>query len=267
VRKTDQLRIEFSGFSSLLKKEVLRFLKVGSQTILSPLVNAGLYLLVFGVNLANVVSPYPGVDYLSFLIPGMIALGAFNNSLQNSASSVMVSKFHGDLQDLRIIPLRSVFIASAYSIACLSRGLIVSVATFSIGQAFAYFQLGHFIWPAHFAAFIYFLCIGCFIFGNIGIWAGFITTSFDQINTITTFVVLPLIYLGGVFFSLHSMSPFWQQISALNPLVYLIQGLRWSMLDVSDLSIGVCALASLIFFVISATLAWYAVRFGSYQRF
>lgn len=238
-----------------------------SQTILSPLVNSALYLLVFGVSLSKVVSPYPGVNYLEFLIPGMIALGAFNNALQNSASSVMVSKFHGDLQDLRIIPLRPIYISMAYALACLARGFIVAAATLLIGQIFAWLQLGHFVLPQNWLLFFYFLGMGTLIFGNIGIWAGFIASSFDQINSVTTFVVLPLIYLGGVFFSMQSMPEFWQIVSQFNPLVYLIQGLRWSMLNVSDISIGLCIGMSFLFFSLSGFIAWYAVRFGSYQRF
>lgn len=257
----------FVGFKSLVKKEVARFWKVAGQTITSPLINSGLYLLVFGVSLSGVVSPYEGVDYLAFLIPGLVALGAYNNSLQNASSSVMTSKFHGDLQDLRLIPMSSTEIAMAYAVGCWLRGLIVATSIFFISQVFFYFVHGGLLLPKHWVSFFFFLSIGCLIFGNIGIWAGFISNTFDQISAITNFIVLPLIYLGGVFFPLSGLSGFWNAVAHANPLVYLIQGLRWSVLEVSDLPMGLCVGLSLVFLVISGGLAWRAVKFGSYQRF
>jgi len=258
---------QFLAFRVLLKKEILRYVKVLTQTILSPLVNASLYLLVFGVSLSSLLKTQGGFTYLEFLIPGLVALACLNNSLQNSASSIMISKFHGDLQDLRIVPLHATSIAAAYAIAGLTRGLLVGFLVLLLGEIFFYLKVGEFLVIHHPFSLLSFLILGSLIFGNIGIWAGFISKSFDHINAITNFVVLPLIYLGGVFFSLSILHPFWQGAAKLNPLVYLINGIRWSILGSADIPMMTCLFVSFFFVAGSSFLAWYSVRHGSYQRF
>jgi ABC-2 type transport system permease protein len=245
----------------------MRFLKVGSQTVWSPIVNAGLYLLVFGVSLSRILSPYPGVTYLEFLIPGLMALGAFNNALQNSASSIMVSKFNGDLADLKLIPLTSLQIAAAYMLACWVRGMMVAVVIFCVAQVFMLLEAGHFLLPKNWILTLLFVSAGSLFFGSIGVFAGFMAKSFDHISNISAFLILPLIYLGGVFFAIESLPPFWQSLSAFNPLVYLISGLRMALLGVGTMNIGLCIGLSLGFLGLGAGFAWYAVRYGSYQRF
>jgi ABC-2 type transport system permease protein len=254
-------------FVALTRKEVSRFVKVWVQTLVSPTVNAVLYLTVFGLSLGGFLQAYPGITYLSFLLPGLVALSCFNNSLQNASSSIMASKFYGDLQDLRLIPLSPLLITFAFQLGCLIRGWVVAGVVLFVGEIYSLISQGQWIVPVHPIYFAMFVSLGALIFGGIGIFAGFITKSFDQLNIITTFVVLPLIYLGGVFFPLSGLSPFWQDVSLFNPLLYLIHGIRWSVLDVHEISIMTCSLVSLIFLVISTSIAWFSVRFGSYQRF
>ncbi|MBN8555591.1 MAG: ABC transporter permease [Deltaproteobacteria bacterium] len=258
---------EWIGFQSVLKKEILRFWKVKSQTVFSPMINAALYLVVFGLSLSNVVPPQNGFSYTEFLIPGLAAMAALNNALQNSASSIMISKFHGDLQDLRIVPLSHNLIALAYVIACIVRGVIVAAAVLFLGELVVFLKEGHWMAIAHPQGFILFLCLGCAIFGNLGIWIGFISRTFDHIAAFTNFIILPLIYLGGVFFSLKILHPTWQTVATFNPLVYIINGIRWSLLGASDVSAPLCALVSVLFVAITGALAWYSVKYGSYQRF
>lgn len=258
---------ELIGFATLYRKEVRRFFRVAGQTVMSPLINATLYLLVFGVSLSRVVTLDMGASYLEFLVPGLMALSSLNNALQNSSSSLMVSKFHGDLQDLKLVPLSMFSVAAAYVSASMTRALIVACAVLFIGEIFAWFVTGSLIVVLHPLWLLIFLLIGGFIFGNLGIWIGFLSKSFDQINAFTNFVILPLIYLGGVFFSLDILHPFWRQLSSINPLVYLIGGIRWSVLEISDFGLLGCLLPSLGFAAVSFILALYSVRFGSYQRF
>ena len=260
-------RVQWIGFLTLLEKEILRFVRVGMQTILSPLINAVLYLLIFGVSLASLLKTQQGVTYLEFLIPGLVALSSLNNSLQNSASSIMISKFHGDLQDLRVVPLTALSIVSAYSLACLMRGLLVGFLVLILGEIVFFFRMEGVIYPAHPLSLVVTMVLGCLIFGNFGIWAGFISKSFDHINAVTNFIVLPLIYLGGVFFSLSILHPFWQKVALFNPMVYFINGMRWGILGISDIPFHVCLGVSAFFVAVSSGLAWYSVRNGSYQRF
>ncbi|MDB5037826.1 MAG: type transporter [Bacteriovoracaceae bacterium] len=258
---------EWIGFRTLLKKECLRFYKVVGQTILSPLVNAGLYLLVFGVSFSSMLKMPGGFSYLEFLVPGLIALSSLNNALQNSSSSVMISKFHGDLQDLKIIPISSCAITAAYSLASVVRGLGVAVLVLLLGEAFSYFQSQSFIVIQHPLGCLVFLVMSCMVFGNLGIISGFTAKSFDQINSFTNFIILPLIYLGGVFFSLKILSPFWQRMDQFNPIVYIINGIRWGVLGVSDISVLYSFTVLSGFVLLTSGLAWYAVKYGSYQRF
>lgn len=258
---------QWIGFQTLLKKEILRFVKVSGQTLFSPLVNAGLYLLVFGVSFSAVLKMQSGFSYFQFLVPGLVALSALNNALQNSASSIMVSKFHGDLQDLRIVPLSSFSITMAYSMASVARGLIVSGFVVILSLLFSLMHSGEALSLAHPGALILFLSLSCAIFGNLGITSGLFSKTFDQVNAFSNFVILPLIYLGGVFYSLEILSPFWRELALWNPVLYAINGIRWSVLGVSDLPPEKCLLVLGSFVALTYLFAWLSVKKGSYQRF
>lgn len=255
------------GFWSLVNKEIARLMKVVTQTILSPLISAGLYMLVFGMSFSSLLRHQKGFSYLEFLVPGLVALASLNNALQNSASSIMISKFHGDLQDLRLIPLSPGQIAVAYVLACVFRGGIIGLLVLALGQTCFFLITGGWIGVSHPAGLAVFLILGCLIFGNLGICSGFMAKSFDHINAFSNFVILPLIYLGGVFFSLDILHPVFRTITQFNPLVYLINGVRWSILGVADIPAGTCLIAAVIFTCLSFALARYAVAEGSYQRF
>jgi len=242
-------------------------MKVFTQTIVSPLISAGLYMLVFGVSLSSLLRNQQGFTYLEFLVPGLIALSSLNNALQNAASSIMISKFHGDLQDLRLIPLSPGSISIAYVLACVFRGGIVGMLVLALGQGVFFVKTGTWIGVAHPLGLVVFLVLGCSIFGNLGICSGFLAKSFDHINAFSNFVILPLIYLGGVFFSLEILHPVFRTIAHFNPLVYLINGIRWSVLGAGDIPAQTCLAAALLFSAVSFGAAWVSVAKGSYQRF
>jgi ABC-2 type transport system permease protein len=260
-------RAEWIGFWTLFKKEIMRFSKVAGQTIFSPLVNAGLYLLVFGVSFSSMLKMHEDFSYLAFLIPGLVALSALNNAIQNSSSSIMISKFHGDLQDLKIVPLSPTAITSAYIAASIIRGVLVGLLVLTLGEVIAYLQSGNWLQLGHPAQLIVFLALSCSIFGSLGITSAILAKTFDQINTFINFIVLPLIYLGGVFFSLKILHPIWQEIARYNPVIYMINGVRWSILGVSDVQPTTCVIVLSIFALATAVVARIAVRYGSYQRF
>lgn len=255
------------GFKTLFEKECKRFLKVVGQTIVSPLISASLYLLIFGVNLADRIAAQNGVNYLQFIIPGLMAMGIINNAFQNTTSSVISSKFHGDLQDLKIVPLSSNQILWAYALAATLRGMIVGVAIFMVGELFYLSQLGS-LMPIHnvflLVIFVFFSGI---LFSFMGLSVAIYANNFEQVNVVGTFVLLPLIYLGGVFFSIANMHPFWKIISYLNPLFYLINGIRYSVIGVGDIQPGISMVATAFFVTIMYLIANVAVRKGSYLRF
>jgi ABC-2 type transport system permease protein len=255
---------EFKSFFTLLWKEILRYLRVATQTVLSPVISSALYMIVFGLSLGSFLQ---SDSYLRFLIPGLLAMSALNNALQNSASSIIISKFHGDLQDLRVLPLRPITIAIAYALAGWTRAVLCAAAVFGVGQLLLWISGMPFLGIQNVFGLLYFVSVGALFFALIGIWAGFWANSFDQMNVITQFVVLPLIYLGGVFYSLDVLPAFWQKVAMFNPLVYFISGIRWSFLGESDLSLQTCFLVSLGFLAMAAMLAWRGVLKGSYFRF
>ncbi len=226
-------------FYFLFRKECHRFSKVLVQTILTPLISSTLYLLIFGVSIGSQIhgDPESGAKYLAFLIPGLMMMGLMNNSFQNSASSLVSSKFTGDIEDLGVVPLTKNNIIWALSLASVVRGSVVGLMTLIAGEIFYYVQYQEFLSVEHPFWMLYFMLVAGLVFGQMGMMTAFWAKSFDQLSAVTTFVILPLTYLGGVFISIHQLHPIWQTVSLLNPLFYFINGLRYSMLGTSDVSV------------------------------
>lgn len=255
-----------SGFVTLFMREIKRFMKVVVQTLITPLVSSFLYLLVFGVSLGSQVQVHGGVPYLAFLIPGLMMMGLMNNAFQNSSSSIVSSKFSGDLEDIRVAPITNQQIIWAMSLGGVVRGGMVAFITYVVGGAFYYFQQNEILTIAHPLALLYFVVIGGLIFGMVGIAVAFWANSFDQLSAFSAFVLLPLTYLGGVFISIESLHPFWQTVAKMNPLLYLINGLRYGVLGVSDVEITHAVVLSLVGFVAFYAVSLWALRKGSFQR-
>lgn len=254
------------GFVTLFQREIARFLKVAVQTIITPFVSSFLYLLIFGVSLGSQMESHQGVSYLSFLIPGLMMMGLVNNSFQNSSSSIVSSKFSGDLEDLRVAPVSDQEIIWAMSLGALVRGLIVATITYIVGSIFMVYQQGHWLIIAHPLAALFFVVMGGLIFGTIGISVAFWAQSFDQLSAFSAFILLPLTYLGGVFLSIEHLHPFWQMVSKCNPLLYLINGLRFGVLGVSDVNIWAAATISSLGFAAFYAVARWSLKKGSFQR-
>ncbi len=253
-------------FISLFKREIARFFKVIVQTIITPFVSSFLYLLVFGVSLGAKMPDHNGVSYLAFLIPGLMMMGLMNNAFQNTSSSIVSSKFSGDLEDLRVAPISDSQIVWAMSLAGLVRGAIVALVTFVVGVVFYYFMSAEVLSVAHPIWLVFFILMGGLIFGHIGISIAFWAKTFDQLSAFSAFVLLPLTYLGGVFVSIENLHPFWQSVSKLNPLLYLINGLRYGVVGVSDVDLGLAAFISVLGFIIFYVVALLSLKKGSFQR-
>lgn len=254
-------------FYFLLKKETKRFLKVFPQTVLAPIVNVTLYLFIFGVSIGERLELESDVPYLLFLLPGLLMMGMLNNSFQNASGSLMTSKFHGDLEDWRVAPLSCHHIVWGMSLACLARGWLVSLMIIATGGLFNYFNGSLSISILHPWWAFFFLCVGGLSFGMLGIVVGFFSKTFDQMNSFSQFILLPLIYLGGVFFSIKDLHSPWQTVAYFNPLLYFTNGLRRSVLGVSDIPLFTCAAISLVALGSCLILAYWAVLRGSYKKF
>ena len=265
MKKSTQ-ELKLTPFVALFKKEIMRFWKVVGQTVLTPLVNASLYLLIFGVSLGQSISLSSGVSYLAFLIPGLITMATLNNAFQNTSSSILGSKFHGDIIDLKVVPLTLNQIVSAFSLGAIVRGLSVGAVTFIVSEIFHYVSVGEFLTIAHPFWLLFYLCVGGITFGLLGIIVGFWARNFEQVNAIGGFVLLPLIYLGGVFYSLENLHPFWQKISQINPLLYFVNGVRYRILGQSDVPAIKAMVVSLVSMTVLYFLARKSIKSGSFQK-
>ena len=253
-------------FLTLLRREIKRFLKVVIQTVVSPIISSFLYLLVFGVSLGSSVQLKNGVAYLAFLIPGLMVMGLINNAFQNSSSSVVTSKFSGDLEDLRVAPIPHSYIIWAMGFGGVFRGTVVALVTGIVGGFFYYIQYHEIFSVAHPFWMLYFFVSGGLIFAFLGIFVAFLAKTFDQLSAFSTFILLPLTYLGGVFISIQNLPEIWQFLSKLNPLFYLINGFRYSILGQADVELFISAIVSLIGLVVSFFLAQLALKKGSFSR-
>ncbi len=254
------------AFFTLLKREVKRFMKVIVQTLVSPIISSFLYLLVFGVTLGSSVQMKSGVSYLSFLIPGLMALVLINNAFQNSSSSIVTSKFSGDLEDLRVVPITNMEIILAMGLGGVIRGSLVAFVTGLVGCLFHYIKLDQLLIIQHPFWILYFALMGGLTFSFIGISIAFLSKTFDQLSAFSTFILLPLTYLGGVFVSIETLHPFWQMVSKFNPLFYLINGFRYAVIGISDVNITISATVCLLGVFVTYLSARYSLIKGSFSR-
>jgi ABC-2 type transport system permease protein len=220
-----------SGWPTLLHKEVLRFWKVAFQTIAAPVLTALLYLLIFSHVLEGRVSVFGGkVGYTAFLVPGLVMMSVLQNSFANSSSSLMQSKMTGNLIFVLLPPLSPFELFGAYVLGAMVRGLVVGVGVYVVTLWFApeLITLPHPFWAIAFAL------AGSAILSILGVIAGIWAEKFDQIAVFQNFIIMPLTFLSGVFYSIHSLPPFWQALSHFNPVFYMIDGFRYGFFGASD---------------------------------
>ena len=219
-----------SGFYTLLCKELLRFWKVGLQSIFAPIVATLIYLLIFSHVLEERAQIYPGVSYTNFLIPGLVIMAMLQNAFANSASSLIQSKISGSIIFVLLSPLSFMEIFVAYVLASIVRGILVGIGVYLATLIFFESNIKSFLW-----IFIFTL-IGNGFLGVLGIIAAIWAEKFDQLAAFQNFVILPLTFLSGVFYTIHSLPPFWEKISHFNPFFYVIDGFRYGFFGVSDIS-------------------------------
>ena len=222
--------MNLAGARTLFYKEVLRFWKVSFQTVAAPVLTAVLYLLIFGHVLEDHVQVFPGVGYTSFLIPGLVMMSVLQNAFANSSSSLIQSKITGNLVFLLVTPLSHWAWFAAYVGASIVRGLAVGTGVFLVTVWFAPPHLSEPWWILIFSA------LGAGMLGALGLIAGLWAEKFDQMAAFQNFIIMPMTFLSGVFYSVHSLPGFWQGLSHLNPFFYMIDGFRRGFFGASDVS-------------------------------
>lgn len=222
--------MNMTGFSTLLRKEVMRFAKVWQQTLGAPVLTALLYQLIFAQAVGKHAEALPGVAYNAFLIPGLAVMSMMQNAFANCSSSLIQSRITGNLVFVLLPPISNAAFFSAYVGAAVIRGLAVGAG---IIACTAWFGLPAPASPALIAAFA---LLGCLFMASLGLIAGMWAEKFDQLAAFQNFLIMPLTFLSGVFYSIQSLPPFWQAVSHANPVFYMIDGFRYGFFGVSDTS-------------------------------
>jgi ABC-2 type transport system permease protein len=245
-----------TGWQTLLYKEVWRFWKVAFQTVAGPVLTAMLYLLIFGHALEAHVKVYDTVSYTAFLVPGLAMMSLLQNAFANSSSSLIMSKVMGNLVFLLLTPLSYMNWFVAYVGASVIRGLVVGLGVFAVSALFTDVSFVAPLWILVFAV------MGAALMGTLGLIAGLWAEKFDQLAAFQNFVVMPMTFLSGVFYSIHSLPVFWQGVSHLNPFFYMIDGFRYGFFGASDVSPWLSLSVVGVVLVLVSAIAIYLLRIG-----
>ncbi|MBM7119474.1 ABC transporter permease [Archangium primigenium] len=244
------------GMKTLLVKEIRRFMRVPGQTILSPLISTSLYFLVFGYSLSGRVHEVDGVPYLRFIVPGLVFMGLANNAFLNSSSSLFITKMQGTVVDLLAAPFGPFELMTGFIGGAMVRGLMVGVLTWVVAGFFTGAHVEHPVIT------LFFLVLSSYTFSVIGILAAVWADKFEQVNFFPTFVMTPLTFLGGIFYSVRELPAPWNHVSLFNPMVYMVEGLRYGMLGRSGFPAGTGSAILVGVALVSTGLAWAALRSG-----
>lgn len=244
------------ALKTLFIKEVRRFSKVWLQTVLSPLVTTSLYFLVFGVALGSRLREISGVPYIQFVVPGLVMMTMIRDAFLNTSSSLFQSKINGTIADLLVAPIGATEILLAYVGAAMIRAILVGSLVYLVALTFTWFPLHHIGWTVFFTIFV------TATLALLGIVAALWAEKFDHLAIFPNFILLPLAFLGGVFYSIDLLPEPWNTVSRLNPLLYMVNGLRYGFLGVADVSPGASAGVVLLSFVVLLGVASALLRSG-----
>ncbi len=222
------MSINWFGAFTLLKKEIWRFIKVYHQTLLSPVVNIMLFLAVFTLSVGNHLQKIGEVDFVLFVSAGLIMMASMQNSFANSSSSMVMGRVMGHFIDYLIPPLGAFEILFAFGIGALLRGLCVAVVSFVIISFFVKITI---IYPL---VALFYLVFACMFLGLLGVLCGIISDTFDQMSAVTSYIITPLTFLSGTFYSTNSLPDFWRNIAHYNPFFYMIDGFRYALTGQND---------------------------------
>lgn len=239
-----------TGFWTLFTKELLRFVKVSVQTVAAPVLTSLLYLVIFGQVLEGRLQVFEGVRYTAFLIPGLVMMTVLQNSFANSSSSLMQSKMTGNIVFILLAPISYAEFFWAYVAASVVRGIAVGAGVIVFTAWMVELRLVAPLWTLGFAL------LGAALLGALGVLAGIVSEKIDQLAAFQNFVILPLTMLSGVFYSIHSLPPFWRELSHANPFFYMIDGFRYGFIGHADGSLTAGILVMLGFNIFLILLTW-----------
>ena len=249
-------RLYGNAFRTIVTKEILRFSRIWIQTVLPPMVTTALYFVIFGQLIGSRLGEMDGHPYVDFIFPGLILMSVISNSYANVVSSFYNAKFQRHVEELLISPVPNWVILAGYVAGGVARGLVVGTAVTLVAMAFTDVRV-HSI-PITFTVFF----LTSVLFATAGFVNAVFANSFDDISVVPTFVLTPLTYLGGVFYSVHLLPEFWQRVSLANPVVYMINAFRFGLLGVSDIRLGTALLLIAGFIAVLVAFALWLLRRG-----
>jgi len=239
------------AFSTLLAKEIVRFSRIWIQTVLPSAISTTLYFVIFGRLIGERIGPMDGFAYLDFIVPGLVLMGVITNAYSNVASSFYSSKFSRYLEELLIAPVPNWVILAGFVAGGVARGLVVGIAVTLVALVFTRIEI-----HSYGITLLVFI-LTAVLFALVGFINAVYANSFDDISIIPTFVLTPLTYLGGIFYSIELLPAFWQNLSLANPVLYMVNAFRFGLLGVSDIPLGV-AFAIILGCIVVLTL--YSLR-------
>lgn len=248
------------AYRTLVRKEVVRFMRIWTQTLLPSAITQSLYFLIFGAFIGSQVAPVSGVSYMAFIIPGIVMMAIIMNSYLNVASSFFGSKFQRNVEELLVSPTPDWVILSGYVTGGVLRGILVGLIVSAVSWVFVHPTVAHPFMVTLFSV------LTALVFALAGFVNAVFAKKFDDVSIVPTFVLTPLTYLGGVFYSLDQLPGFWRAISYANPIVYMVDGFRYGFYGFTDVSIAVSIAVLVGFSVVLAAVALWLLRRGVGMR-
>ena len=234
----------FNAFKTIVIKEYLRFIRIWIQTVLPPAITTALYFVIFGNLIGSQISDIEGYSYMEYIVPGLILMAVITNSYANVVSSFYSAKFQKSIEELLVSPIPNVLILAGYVSGGIARGLIVGIAVSLVAMFFTDIQVHNYLIT------ILVFILTATLFSLAGFINAVYANSFDDIAIVPTFVLTPLTYLGGIFYSIDMLPGFWQKVSLINPILYMINSFRYGLLGISDTHLGV-ALGLIVMFILA----------------
>lgn len=233
----------FVAYKTILRKEIVRFTRIWPQTLLPPVITQSLYFIIFGTFIGSQIREIQGISYMAFIVPGLVMMSVINSSFSNVVSSFFGAKFQRNIEELMVSPTPNRVIIAGFISGGMARGLLVGLIVFGVSVFFTQPVISHFF------IILVFIILTSLIFSLGGLINGIFGRKFDDISIFPTFVLTPLTYLGGVFYSVKDLPEIWQGISKLNPILYMVDGFRYGFYGISDVSVWISA-SMLVFFTV-----------------
>ena len=248
--------MNFHAIRAIYKFEMARFWRTLLQSIVSPVISTSLYFVVFGAAIGSRITAIDGVSYGAFIVPGLIMLSLVTQSISNGSFGIFFPKFTGTIYELLSAPVSSFEIVIGYVGAAATKSIMLSLIILATAGLFVPLEIAHPLWML---TFLVLTAVAFSLFGFIlGIWAD----GFERLQLVPLLIITPLIFLGGSFYSINMLPPFWQTVTLFNPVVYLISGFRWSFYEIADVSVGVSLAMTAIFLAICMTIVWWIFKTG-----